>query len=156
MGENHSRVARKLQKEILFCPAGGFHIFQDGNSRTRVSFSNRVTWQKTLTRSGVLMPNCLWPVASIYGSISTWPWDVHILLTPLKVTFQAQQLQPLLVFSYPDLVGVAQGSMSLKEVITCSSILLGPHCPKSQIFHCFLSRSQYFLRCSPLLTNILF
>lgn len=157
MGENHCRVARKLQKEILFCPTGGFQILQDVSSRTCIPFSNTATGQKSLSRTAVLTPNCLWSVASVRGSISTWPWDAYILLVSSEGNLPSSgQPQTLLVFSWLDPVGAAQGPVPLKELITCSKILLGPHCPKSQIFHYFLSRSQYFLCYSPLLTNLLF
>ena len=157
MGENHSRVARRLQKEILFCPIGGFQILQDISSRTCIHFSNSATGRKTPTRSGALMPNCLWPVTSICGSISTWLWDAPILLVSSEGNLPSSgQPQPLLAFSWLDPVSAAQGPTSLKELIACSKMLLGPHCPQSLIFHYCLSRFQYFLSCSPLLTNILF
>lgn len=156
MGENQSRAARKLQKETPFCLTGGFQILQDIRSRTCAPFPNSATGWKTPTRSGVLMPSCLWPVTSVHGSISTWPWDACILLVSSEGNLPSSgQPQTLLAFSWPYPVSAARGSMPLKEFIPCSKILLGPHCPKSSIFHYFLSWSQYFLSSSPLLTNIL-
>lgn len=134
----------------------GFQILQDISSRTCTPFPNSATGWKTPTRSGVLMPNCLWPVTSVHGSISTWPWDACILLVSSEGNLPSSgPPQTLLAFSWPYPVSAAWGSMPLKEFIPCSKILLGPHCPKSSIFHYFLSWSQYFLSSSPLLTNIL-
>lgn len=127
MGENHCRVARELWKEILFCPTGGFQILQDVSSRTCIPFYNSATGQKTITRNGVLMPNCLWPVVFIYGSISTWPWDAHILLVSSEGNLPSSgQSQPLLMFPWLDPVDAPRGPISLKAFITCSNILLGP------------------------------
>lgn len=158
MGENHCRAARKLWKEVLFCPTGGFQILQDVSSRTCIPFSNSATGQKTITRNGVFMPNCLWPVVFIYGPISTWPWDAHILLVSSEGNLPSSgQIQPLLVFPWLDPVDAPWGPISLQAFVTCSNILLGPYHPKTQVFHNLLSQVFYhFLLCSQLLSNILF
>lgn len=144
MGENHCRVARELWKEILFCPTGGFQILQDVSSRTCIPFYNSATGQKTITRNGVLMPNCL--CDQLYSFMAQFLPDLEMHTfswSPLKATFQTQDNHnPSLCFPGWILL-MLSGTHIFKGIHHMQQYFTWPpHHLKTQIFHNLLSHAQ--------------